>query len=548
MEVGLRVNGRSAPAQGVALAIYTLILPIVATWQWFSAHSSAHPVVVRILVVILILLWMLFLWQLKSALRTIQQGLVVPGSGYQWLATALVALLPILGSQQQRHSPAPHSSVSWHSSDLRSSDFGVAPWVNLAPFALAAKRVSDSLREQPSVNPDLVITQLQQRDPATESHILAAIGKGRDGTISIDSAPPETVSPPRNISPVAAYIASTSTNSLTICFVRNGGVLQIPTNWTLSTLEQSLVALHDGRLVMTSSEHELLRALALNSRTKTLILHLAARDRVDPELAALCATLSHPLLFSSEDHDLAPRVRLLQANPDIENLAHPLEPSLRRRTIEMASYLTLHPGEPVTGDRLRSRVLVHAGVDASQRVLANVASALRRSLGSDGNGNRLHSVSAAGLYQAHGLTCDIQEFHYFVTVARSTVGVNQETPLRSALELVMSEPLSSSLRGFEWFIAEGHQAKLSRDGEWAALALSDLALRNGDVELAFWSIRQGLLLDPYSDDLAEALNAIPRLREFGGNRSGTAQHQAVGASGAIAVRWALTSLTQQVPQ
>ncbi len=542
------MKNRSAPAQGLALALYALILPIVAIWQWFSANSSSHPTIIRLVVVTLILLWLLFLWQLKSALRNIRRGLVVPGSGYQWLATALVALLPILGSQQHRHAPATHSSVSWPSPELRSSNFAVAPWVNLAPFALAAKRVSDSLREQPSVDPNLVITQLQQRDPATEAHILAAIGKGRDGYVTIDSAPPETASPPRNFSPIAAYIASASTDSLTISFVKNGGVLQIPSSWTLGDLEQSIVALHDGRLVITSSEHELLRALALTSRGKTLILHLTTPDRVDSELADLCATLSHPLISSGVVGDISPRVHLLQANPDIENLVHPLEPSLRRRIIEMASYLTLHPGEPVTGERLRSRVLVHAGVDASARVLANVASALRRSLGSDGSGNRLHSVSAAGLYQAHGLRSDIQDFHRLINVARSSVGLNQEQPLRSALELVLSEPLSSSLRGFEWFIAEGHQAKLSRDGEWAALALSDLALRNGDVELAFWAIRQGLLLDPYSDELAEALTAIPRLREFRRDRAGTAQHQTVGASGAIAVRWALTSLTQQVPQ
>ena len=142
--------------------------------------------------------------------------------------------------------------------------------------------------------------------------------------MTIDSAPPDTASPLRNISPIAAYIASASTDSLTISFVKNGGVLQIPSSWTLGDLEQSLVALHDGRLVITSSEHQLLRALALTSRGKTLILHLTTPDRVDSELAALCATLSHPLISSGVVGDISPRVRLLQANPDIENLVHPL--------------------------------------------------------------------------------------------------------------------------------------------------------------------------------------------------------------------------------
>ena len=50
-------------------------------------------------------------------------------------------------------------------------------------------------------------------------------------------------------------------------------------------------------------------------------------------------------------------VRLLTTSPRIEGLAQPLEPRRERRAVELVAYLALHQPEPVTGDRLRSRVL-----------------------------------------------------------------------------------------------------------------------------------------------------------------------------------------------
>jgi len=534
--------------QGIALALYGLVLPLVASWEWFNASSSSYPQVVRIIVGLLVIMWLVFLWQLRGALQALREGLVVPGSGWQWLATGLVAVLSFFSAQHNRSSPATNTAISVDFQKVQGSDLAAGHWLLGAPLALAAKRVSDQLRDQSSLDPDLTISQLQQRDPILEAHLITQIGKRRSGHVDITSSPPANVTVARNVAPVAGYISSLTPQALTFSFVRNGGELDIPSTWSLTDLQRSVLALHDGRLIITSSEQELLRALALRSGAKTLILHASTRSQLDPEFAQLCATLSNPLVSSEQRPRHSPRVLMLQASPVLEHLAYPLDQSLRRRIIEMACYLALHSKEPITGDRLRTRVLSHAGVDASARVLANVASALRRSLGSDESGNYLHGVTSSGLYMTHGLYSDIEEFHHLITQARSTQGNRQVEYLRKALELVHGEPLASSLRGFEWFIAEGHQAQLSRDGEWAALALCGLASRSGDVELAFWAIRQGLLLDPYSDDLAEALTMIPRLREFGSNRTSTAQNQPVGASGAIEVRWALTSLSQQIGQ
>jgi hypothetical protein len=111
----------------------------------------------------------------------------------------------------------------------------------------------------------------------------------------------------------------------------------------------------------------------------------------------------------------------------------------------------------------------------------------------------------------------VGEFHFLVRRARTGGGPQVAADLRRALALIESEPLAAVRRGYEWFLAEGHLARLLRDGEWAALALSSVAQEDGDHDLAFWAIEQGRLLDPYSELLERELHRVPRLRQFGGD-------------------------------
>ena len=288
-----------------------------------------------------------------------------------------------------------------------------------------------------------------------------------------------------------------------------------------------------------------------------MVVYLGAPGDIDDELSACAVTLSpyleretHPVPRVAADSprsgDL--RVEMLRADPVVVGIVEPFTPTLRRRCIEMVAYLALHRHEPVTGERLRTRVLVHADVEASSRTLANTASSVRRSLGLDVQGPRLHPVSSSGLYATHGVTSDVEMFSTLVTRARQ-LRVDDAAPLaHEALLLIKGEPLASTLRGFEWFLAEGFAARLARDGEWAALALHHTAMRKRNYELAFWSLQQGLLIDPYSDALADALAKVPRLREFGGDRARPSQHQPIGARGAVAMSWSLTGLSQQIFQ
>ena len=214
--------------------------------------------------------------------------------------------------------------------------------------------------------------------------------------------------------------------------------------------------------------------------------------------------------------------------------------------MDLVTYLALHRQEPVTGERLRTRVLTHADVDASQRTLANTASAVRRSLGVDAQGPRLHPVTSSGLYATHGLSSDVEVFTTLVARARQLAVADAAPLTHQALLMIKGEPLASALRGFEWFLAEGHGARLARDGEWAALALHHTSLQRRNYELAFWAVQQGLLIDPYSDALTEALSRVPRLREFGGDGARRAQDQSVGTRGAVAMSWAFARFSQQV--
>jgi hypothetical protein len=338
--------------------------------------------------------------------------------------------------------------------------------------------------------------------------------------------------------------------------------LAIAPAWSADDVRRSVVALHNGRLVFAGTEAELLRALATRSVRQTLVIYLGHANDLDEELRSCAVTLT-PFVKGRGPTNAANttsvagvtgparhevRVDLLRADPQVYGLVEPMTATLRRRCIEMLAYLALHRHEPVTGDRLRTRVLTHADVDASPRTLANTASALRRSLGVDADGPRLHPVTSSGLYVTHGVTSDVEIFTTLVGRARQ-LSVGRAAPLaRQALELIKGEPLSSALRGFEWFLAEGYGARLSRDGEWAALALHHDAMARDEYELAFWALRQGLLIDPYSEVLLEASARVPRLREFGGDRAGLSQHEPVGAGGAEAMSWSLHSFCNQVSQ
>lgn len=578
----------SGPLHGTALALYFVLLPYVVVSKWAMTQHEADGTLVRLLLIALGVFWLAFLVQVGHHVVQLRRGVGLASGGAAWLAGLIVAVLPFLVAASATAAPgtghdrpnsisAPASVSPWLAprppADVASPltarhEPPVSPPLGslaAVPMALMAKRRHDLLRQQ-QFDPadddvDDVIKLLRAYDPTLVAQVRFLMGAERSGVVrvpgDVDRGPLS-----EDTDPLVACALAHDDEGLYVAFAREGGQLAIEAGWSSDDVEASVVAMHDGRLAFCSSEVELLRALATRTLRGTTVVYLGAASDLDDELRACCVTLravvggdaakrfrcspTPPCEMTSPTSDV--RVELLRAAPRIVGLGEPFTPTLRRRCVEMVSYLALHRGEPVTGDRLRSRVLVHADVEASNRTLANTASAVRRSLGASARGPRLHTVTSSGLYMTHGVTSDVEVFHTLVSRARA-MSVNDAAPLaHEALELVQGEPLASALRGFEWFLAEGHNARLQRDGEWAALLVHHEAMGRLDYEVAFWALQQGLLVDPYSDVLLEALVRVPRLRQFGGDRPGASQDEPVGAGGAVTMSGSFDRFGDQVGQ
>ena len=579
------------PAHGTALAIYFALLPYVVLTKWGQSAHETNTSLVRLLLVVLAIFWLTFIFQLARNVVRIRHGALLGRDGSAWLAGLVVVVMPFLlpsdagasainaASTQSVTYVAVPAETHWTlPSDVTSSDSAnhrrherSLP-VSLLPtgalsMALVVKRRKDSMRQHQYVpseeDIDETIAMLRADDPQLIATLRHHISDQLDGVVHVSSTAPAFIGPD-TAGPVIGCVIGQDVDETIISFAREGGQLFVPDLWTSTNVIAGIVALHEGGCaVFANNEQELLWALATRVLHSTVVVYVGASHALDARLRGCCVTLSTSNsdqtsvvdVLSRHDIDIAGpprdtsfglRAELLRSDPRIVGITKPFTATLRRRCVEMVSYLALHRNEPVTGDRLRSRVLTHADVDASMRTLANTASAVRRSLGADALGPHLHAVTSSGLYVTHELTSDVEIFHGLVGRARLLKTIDATPLLREALNLVQGEPLASALRGFEWFLAEGHAARLARDGEWAALALHHESLASGDYELAYWALEKGRLIDPYSDALIAALARVPRLREFGGDRSGRAQHDAIGPSGAEAMGRTLNRLSNQI--
>jgi hypothetical protein len=555
-------------AQGAAMVVYFALLPYVVYSKWRQTDRDTDSLLVHLILVLLTIFWFVSLCQVILNVRRLRRGRRVNSGATAWLAGLVVAIMalmvptshaarePVALSVAYR-APAPTGSPSHR---LPPRPLGA---LSSVPLALMAKRRSDLLREPgddaSEFDIDESIELLRAHNPDLIAHVAGLAGDRSDGVLDVAEEPPATTGLPPT-SPIVACVLGPSATGTLVSFAREGGHLAVRPSWRSDDLERNIVALHDGRILFVRSEPELLRALATRSLRQSVVVYLGPANEVDDELAACTITVRPYLEGDAPDVRSSPvraknaprasdlRVELLRADPQVVGLVEAFTPTLRRRCVEMVAYLALHRHEPVTGERLRTRVLAHADVDASQRTLANTASAVRRSLGVDVNGPRLHPVSSSGLYVTHGLSSDVELFSTLIARARQLPVADASTLAHQALLLIKGEPLASALRGFEWFLAEGYGARLARDGEWAALVVHHASLERGNYELAFWSLQQGLLIDPYSDALGEALSRVPRLREFGGDRSRAAQDRSVSPRGAVAMSWSFARFTQQVFQ
>jgi len=200
-------------------------------------------------------------------------------------------------------------------------------------------------------------------------------------------------------------------------------------------------------------------------------------------------------------------VRLLTAIPRIDGLESPLEPKRARRAIELVAYLALHRPDPVTSERLRTRVLGSADADAAAKTLFNTAGAARRALGRDPQGEPyLPTGTKSGHYRiSDRVTADADRAVALVAEARTVDDPDEAMALhRAALDLVEGVPLDGTLSGYAWWSAEGHERRVAGALVEGACELARLATEQGRLELARWALEQARLVDPYGEALTRA--------------------------------------------
>jgi hypothetical protein len=559
----------------VALALYFALLPYVVETKWRFSYTITSGALLRDFLVGLAIFWLVFLVLLVIYVNQLRHRRVLPANGCAWLAGLVIMALPFLVSSSAQaattlhHSPtdvaaqnatgstatfvAPSghqivdNNVHEHLRDHGGHDPSPEspPQLQMITLALMVKGRRDQMRRSLATLQDDELDEVARllSDPDVQliAQLRDVVGSDRDGEVLATSSTFE-VEARLDFDPVVVALIGERPGGLALGYARQGGRLPVDLNWSDDELKERIVALHDGNVTFAHSDNELMRALARRRDLSTIVVYLGDPADLDNELREFCVTVR---AASGTVHYREPaardvrevRVELLRAYPQVGGIVDDFIPSLRRRCVEMVAYLAMHAGEPVTGDRLRTRVLLHANVDASKTTLTNTASSVRRALGSDVQGYLLEPVSS-GLYQLRGVGLDVADFHLLVARSRRVTSDEAHDLYVEALRLVHGEPLASVLKGFEWFTFEGHRAQLQRDGEWVALALHDSALARDDVETAFWALRQGLLLDPDSDVLLDALERVPRLRQFGGDGTSTAQHQSVRPGRAVAMSWA----------
>ncbi len=200
-------------------------------------------------------------------------------------------------------------------------------------------------------------------------------------------------------------------------------------------------------------------------------------------------------------------VRLLAAVPGIVGLQGDLPLKRARRAVEIVAYLAVHAPDPVTGDRLRTRVLGSPDADAAAKTLFNTVGAARRALGVGPDGELLlPPASRTGHYRLSALVSvdAVRVWTLLHDGLASHDPAGAVALLRDGLELIESEPLGGVLTGYGWWRAEGHERRLADAVVDGACALVRQALGNGDLDLARWALVQARKVEPSCEPLTRA--------------------------------------------
>jgi DNA-binding SARP family transcriptional activator len=170
----------------------------------------------------------------------------------------------------------------------------------------------------------------------------------------------------------------------------------------------------------------------------------------------------------------------------------PLE---RRRCIDLAAYLALHP-KGANDERLKT--VVWGDHAPTTQTFNTTVSTTRSRLGSasDGTPHFPHSVASGNSYRLGPLvTTDLARFDARVAHARLCLPPAAIDTLRAAMDLVRGKPFEGA-RGYEWAFSEGLIANIEATIADAAHQLAQLYLDTGHAQEATWAATRGLVAAP----------------------------------------------------
>ena len=170
----------------------------------------------------------------------------------------------------------------------------------------------------------------------------------------------------------------------------------------------------------------------------------------------------------------------------------------RKLLHELACYLALHPGRPLGSDELRSALWGRddGTIEASAKSLRTYMSELRRSLGPE----HLPPRRGAGYGLSGEVTTDWARFRALASRAQGAPDDELDL-LHAALELVRGRPFAGV--DYQWVYAEFLVSEMEVAIGSAARRLAELSTKRGDLTMATFANRRGLVACPFDFALWE---------------------------------------------
>lgn len=209
-------------------------------------------------------------------------------------------------------------------------------------------------------------------------------------------------------------------------------------------------------------------------------------------------TIYMPDAVESVPTDPTPEVEVRVLGP-VE--VHGVDVINRRRTVELITYLALHPGG-VSADRLKTAIWPEA--EPTQGTFNVTVHRARSALGIDKDGNHHlpHAVTNGGNYSVGPhVAVDLARFNSLVRRARSSHDEAVEADLlRAAIGLLRGQ-VFEGVRCYEWAFTEAIVTEAEATISDAAHRLAQLELAQGHADAATWAATQGLKAVPGSEPL-----------------------------------------------